>query len=376
MRPRASRILVVLATVALVGAVLTGYARRAAFDADQFANRATSALEDDSVRSLIAEKITDDVVLRAEADLVAARPAIEAAAEGIIGSAAFTELFRAGVRDLHRALIGGDRDTVTLTLVDVGTVLSGALRAFDPKIAAKVEDRASRVELLERDVGDVTADLTRAAERIKLLAVLLLVLSLAMFAAAVLLSNDRRRTVGRAGLWVAGAGVLIVVAYAVLRSLALSKVDEPAARDAAGAVWDAFLGNLRTAAWILAGSGTIVAAAAASLLRPIDVEGRAKRAWRAIAVEPEHPVLRILRAAGLVLAGVLVLTQRDAVLQLVLTLAGLYAIFKGAEAVLRMVVAPEGPAAPVRERRGRAPGRARRLVAAGLVAAVIVAAIG
>jgi hypothetical protein len=375
-RPRASRILVVLATVALVGALLAGYARRAAFDADQFANRATSALEDDSVRGLIAERITDDVVLRAEADLVAARPAIEAAAETVIGSAAFTELFRAGVRDLHRALIGGDKDTVTLTLVDVGTVLEGALQAFDPRLAERVEKRAGSVEVVKRDIGTLTADLTRLAERLGWLAVVLFVLSLGAFAAALVLSPDRRRTIGESGVWLAGAGVLMVLSYAILHALALGQVDEPAGRDAAGAVWDAFLGDLRTAAWILAGSGSVVAAAAASLLRPIDVEDHARRLWQAIAREPERPLPRVLRAAGLVLAGVLIITQRDTVLELAVTLVGVYVIYKGAEAVLRMVVGPEAPTVEVRERGGIARGRLRQVAAAGLAAGAIVAAVG
>jgi hypothetical protein len=38
----------------MVLALVAGYARRAAVDPDQFANRATAALSDDSVRSLIA----------------------------------------------------------------------------------------------------------------------------------------------------------------------------------------------------------------------------------------------------------------------------------------------------------------------------------
>jgi hypothetical protein len=376
-RPRASRILVVLATVTLVGGLLTGYAWRVAFDADQFANRATSALEDDSVRSLIAERITDDVVLRAEADILAARPAVEAAAEAIVGSAAFTELFRAGVRDVHRAVIGGDEDTVSLTVLDVGTVLSGALRAVNSEVAERVEQKTARVELVKRDIGELTADLTQAAERIRWLAILLLVLSAALFAGAIVLSADRRRTVGEAGAWVAGVGVFVLLAYAVLRSLALSGVEDPAGRDAADAVWDAFLGDLRTGAWILAGAGAIVAAAAASLLRPIELERPMRRAWEAITTEPQRPVLRVARAVGLVLAGVLIVTQPNAVLQLAVTLVGVYVIYRGAEAILRMVVRPEGPpVAAMRERGARAARRLRPAAAAGLAAAAIVAAVG
>ena len=68
MSPRArvvcERTLVVLASRACsCSRVVAGYARLAALDSDQFANRATAALRDDSVRALIAQRITDDVVL-------------------------------------------------------------------------------------------------------------------------------------------------------------------------------------------------------------------------------------------------------------------------------------------------------------------------
>jgi hypothetical protein len=59
-----ARVLVVLASVVMVLALAAGYARRAAVDSDQFANRATAALRDDSVRSLIADRITDGIVLK------------------------------------------------------------------------------------------------------------------------------------------------------------------------------------------------------------------------------------------------------------------------------------------------------------------------
>src|ERR671917_1893354 len=86
-----------LAVVVMVLALVAGYVRRAAVDSDQFANRATAALRDDSVREVVAERITDDVVLENAADLTAARPIIQAAASGIVGSRAFTGLFRSAV---------------------------------------------------------------------------------------------------------------------------------------------------------------------------------------------------------------------------------------------------------------------------------------
>ncbi len=73
------------------------------------------------------------------------------------------------------------------------------------------------------------------------------------------------------GSGVAMAAVLLIVAYGVTRSLALDR-SWAGGRAAAGAVWDAFLGDLRTAAWILAGAGAVVAATAASVIRPVAID--------------------------------------------------------------------------------------------------------
>src|SRR5256885_16502 len=133
-----SRVLVVLASVAIVLALIVGYVRHAAVDSDQFANRATAALRDQPVRSLIAQRVTDNIVLEKQGDLLAARPIIESAVSGVIGSRAFTNLFRKGVRDVHRAVFERDENTVTLTVADVGTVVSAAVEALKPSLARKI----------------------------------------------------------------------------------------------------------------------------------------------------------------------------------------------------------------------------------------------
>jgi hypothetical protein len=135
----ASRALVVLASVAIMLALVVAYARQAGVDSNQFANRATVALRDDSVRSLIAEKVTDELVLKNEADLIAARPIIESVASEIVGGRAFTSLFRKAVRDVHRALFKRDENTVTLTLADVGTVIAAALEQVRPALADELQ---------------------------------------------------------------------------------------------------------------------------------------------------------------------------------------------------------------------------------------------
>src|SRR4051812_31995162 len=131
--------LVVLASLVLVLALVAGYARRNVINSDQFANRATAALRDSSVRGLVAERITDEVVLRRQADLLAARPIIESVTSSIVGGRAFTGLFRKAVRDVHRAVFDHDENTVTLTVQDVGTVVAAALQKLRPKLARQID---------------------------------------------------------------------------------------------------------------------------------------------------------------------------------------------------------------------------------------------
>ena len=103
--------LVVFASLLLAAATLTGYARRAFFDPDQFANRASATLHDSSVRTLIGERVTDRVVLRQNADLLAARPLIASAVAGVVGGRAFSSLFHRAALDAHRAIFERDENT-------------------------------------------------------------------------------------------------------------------------------------------------------------------------------------------------------------------------------------------------------------------------
>jgi hypothetical protein len=369
------RALIVLALVCLVVALVAGYVRRAAVDSDQFANRATVALRDDSVRSLVAEKLTDDVVIERQRDLIAARPVIESVASTIIGTRAFTSLFREAVRDVHRTVFGREKETVTLTVSDVGTVLAAALEKLRPSIAKKVE-ADENAELVHRDLGSVGSRLAQIADDIRILAALMAVATLLLAAGAIALSSDRRRTVVELGIGVAGAGVLLIVAWGVLRSLAIDQVEGPDGRAAAGAVWDAFLGDLRTEAWILAGSGAVLAAAAASLIKPVDIREPLARAAGWLVTEPRSPALRVVRGIGFVAAGVLVIVWRDAVLRLAITLVGVYLIYEGVSTILRLVYR-----APAPHRRAARPAakvrsdRARRVAASSVAVALIAAAI-
>ena len=371
-------VLVVVASLLLAAATLTGYARRAFFDSNQFADRAAATLSDPSVRALVGERVTDGVVLQHEEDLLSARPIIASVISGIVGAPPFRSLFRGAALDAHRAVFERDQNTVALTVADVGTVVATALQVLRPQLAHRIED-TGRIEVVDRDIGSVPANAARIASDVRIAAYLLAALTLAAAVAALVLTPDRRRTASQLGVALIAVGMLIVVAYTIARAVALGRFHDPEDRAAAAAVWSAFLGDLRTFGWLLAGSGAVVAAAAASLVRPVAIEGTLLRAWRIATTEPATTRARLVRAVALIAVGALVIAQPLTAVQVAATLVGVYVAYKGIEAILRLIYRPPDPAeeAARARRAGRLRRRALRLavpaIAVLLVAGTVVA---
>jgi uncharacterized membrane protein HdeD (DUF308 family) len=368
-RGPAARGLVVLAAVLLVLATLTGYARHTLVNSDQFASRAADTLKDSSVRSLIAGRVTDELVLKQQADLLAARPLIESALSNLVGGSAFRSLFLRGVRDVHRAVFDRDQNTLTLTLADVGAVAAAAVEKFQPKLAAKMR-KQGRVTLVKRNVGDTAAHLARLADKVRALAYLLAALTLAAAVVALVVSPDRRATTFQLGMGVAIAGVLVVIACTVGRAIVLSRVQDPDSRAAAAAVWASFVDDLRTFGWVLAGSGAVIAAAADSVLRPVAIEGTLREGWRILAREPAVTWLRVVRAVGLIALGALVVAAPGTALEVVATLVGVYLIYKGVTVILGLVY--HSPAVSEEQQLSRRRRFARQL-AVPVIALVLIA---
>jgi hypothetical protein len=370
MAPDARRVaattLVVLTSVLLAAATLAGYARRALFDSHQFADRATATLHDPSVRSLIGDEVTDRVVLSNQQDLLAARPIIASTISGIVGGGAFRSLFHRAALDVHRAVFEHDENTVTLTVADVGTVIGAALQTLRPSLARQVQD-SGQVVVVRRRIGGTTGELARVANDVRVVAWILAALTLLSAIGAIALSLDRRRTIAQLGIGMITVGVLIVVVYTIARAIVLDGLPDPDDRAAAAAVWSSFLGDLRTFAFVLAGSGAVVAAAASSLVRPIEIEGAVARVWRMARTEPTRPWTRVVRALVLIAVGVLVITKPLAVVQVLATLIGIYVVYVGVEAILRMIYRPPEPEAEVPRRH-----RVRR-VAVPVIAVLLIA---
>ena len=155
---------------------------------------------------------------------------------------------------------------------------------------------SERVEVLNDDIGSLSATLADIAERIRLLALFLRSWRWRWWPPRCGCRPIAARPSIELGLGLAVAGGLIVVAYGITRSVAVGHVHGPDQQAAARAVWDAFLGDLRTEGWILAGAGAVIGrgrivAGQAAAVRPAGPGGR-RRGWRASRRRPAWRVVR------------------------------------------------------------------------------------
>ncbi len=157
------------------------------------------------------------------------------------------------------------------------------------------------------------------------------VLALLAAAGSVLLATDRRRALGGLGVAVAVAGVLLAVAWQVGSVLVGHAVAGGEDRAAAEAVYGAFLGDLRLEAWVVAGLGAVLAAAAASVVRPAAIEQRLVRLVRLVRLllaEPRRRRLRAARGLALIGLGALCVLDVGAVVTLLVTGAGVALVYR------------------------------------------------
>ena len=294
-RRRASRILAVLGALTLLFGAFFLYARQAIFSPEGFANRAVNAVEDQRVRDPLAEAIVDQLIENAEPDLVNGRPVLISVTSGVIGSRAFESVLRQAAERAHRTIFTRERDALVLSIADGTALAADGLSSVSPELAKKLPQNLT-TKLNDLIESKTAVALVAAAEDVRFLGLVLPIVALILLVAAAWVDRDRRRSLLAVAISVAacfGVGLALLL---VGRALALASAPEEF-RDAGAAIWDAYLGGLRT--WMFVGlGGSLLLAAAVSTSRRIDAAdplrrlvgalgrpvGRAARAWRAIAL--------------------------------------------------------------------------------------------
>ena len=327
-----ARVLLFVAALLTVAAIVAGYLRYELLSEDPFADRAAAALADPDVRSVLSREITDRVVLREVPDLVSAKPLIEAAVAGIAGSPPFITLFEDGVRRVHSALLSGEDSRVRLDLRDIGVLVQSALGRLPVRGIDRIQ---ADVALQLTYVNRVTETAAETAHRLRVVSFVLIVAAIATAAVAVALAAQWRRAVQVLGFSIAGLAVTTVLLLAGAR-VAVERLssDQPVDRRAAGAVWDAFLGDLSGLLLLVAALATVVAAAVASERTLPDLGPALRQGWELVSRTPRRTVWRVARGAALAVVGLAIVVAPLNALRLVAVVGGLFVLYAGVDELL------------------------------------------
>jgi hypothetical protein len=358
-------VLIVLGSVFLLLSELVIYSDRNILDADRFADRAVSALDDDATRNELGVIVAEQLERKVDPDLVAYRAIIESVVTSLAGTEPFKDALRTGVADAHRVAFGKGKDTAAVTIANFGVLAEEGLRALSPKAAKRVPNdfRAKLISLSEVGAAEdlLQIDFGEAPLVFPLL-------SLLMLAGGIAVANDRRAGLTGAALGVALVGALVVVAYEVGVTLVARAASDSGAEESVRSLWSAMLGDLRDLNVALCLGGVVIAGASASLIRPAELGERARGVLRSFERQPSTTAGKALRGAGLLALGIFVLVSPELALRLVALGVGLVLAFMGASELLTLI------AGPPRER-STPSGRRRSIGALAAGSAVVVAIV-
>jgi hypothetical protein len=365
--------LIVLGAVLLFAGTIAFYARDQVIDREAFADRALEALDDDQVRHLVSVEIVVNAIERGSPDLVAARPLLQSVVDTVIDTGPFRRVFRAAALETNRIFFVRGKENALFDLGDAAGVVQFALRSVSPKLAKQLpQDLKPKLLTLRR--RKFAGGTLTAADAIRPLGIVLPILALLTFVAAVVVSPDRRIGVLRIGVAAGAVGAVLAGALLILRARILAgvigedEVTDEEVRDAVAGVLDAYVSDLVVWALLLALLGLVVAAAAAAL-DPEDVEDPVRRMRERVFRRPGSTWGRALRGVAALAAGILVVLNSMLAVQLLAIGAGALLLFFGATELLVLIQKP-GQTRVEGER-----VRRRALAAAGAAGAVVLGAV-
>ena len=327
--------LVVLGCICLLVGGVTFYAREEVFNADHFAQRASSSLTDEDVRTVISDQIVEQIIDQGSSELIQAKPLLQAVVSNVLASAPFRAIFQKAAVQVHKALFSRDEGSIVLDLADTGTVVIGAAKAVAPGVAKKIppDVEPGLIEISERSFATKTLDI---ASKVRFLGILLPILMLACFAGAFVIGRDRRRTTVNLGAGVAAVGAVGVVAYLVGHALLVARFEDEEQHRAVGAVWDAYLVDLRTACLIAGGAAIIVAAAASTYLQHVDITDEAQALGRRLLARPKGRWAQLGRALTIAAMSLFVVLEPTYAVQVAVIVVGAFGLYYAVGELMRL----------------------------------------
>ncbi|MER5490115.1 hypothetical protein ACWD6I_16365 [Streptomyces sp. NPDC002454] len=304
LRRTASAVLLLAACALLPAATVAAWARTELADADAYTAAMAPLASEPGVQDALADALTDAVVRQVDRGTLP-EGTVRVFVRDAVGSFTATDAYRGGWNTANRATHDvvmhavrrphGERVTIDLTsvtervkqsLVDDGVVF-----------ARRIPVQPTVVTVLP---GEDPQRLRKGVHMLELAGLWLPVGSVLLALGGILLATARRRAVTATALGVAAAAGALAAAIAVCRAVTLDDLPPHVSRAAAGAVFDALTGSLRTAALVILVLGLLVGLAGWIAGRFAGVRGaragaptppEPTSAWTVTACAPGTPVL-------------------------------------------------------------------------------------
>jgi hypothetical protein len=369
-RSTLSTVLTVVAMVFVLVGGTTLYLREEVFDAGAFADRASSSLKNNDIRGTMSDIIVATAIEKGTTELLQAKPLLQIVVDGAMRTPAFRSIFRTAALNLHTAAFTRDDRSAALDVADAGQVVISAANAVAPQLAKQIpKDLDARlIDFRKRQWATTTLEV---ADNVRWLGIVLPILALLLIAAAITIAPNRRNGIARVGL---GLAVIAVVGFAALVylrdgiELTVQGGDQARATRAGRELFDVFFEDLQTWCLAVGGFGLVLAAAATSVLQPVEVAGRAER-LRALALHtPETRGGRLFRGALIFAVGLFIVLDPGSFLTVLAIIVGAFGLFFGTSEILSVVTRP-------RDAMGETAGGRGRAIAIA-VAVMLVAVVG
>lgn len=332
--------LALVAGLALFAGIVASWADRTLFDSREFADRSVVVLQSAAARHALAEELADRIDA-ADPALVAFRSGLVDLVDDVVATPAFQAIFRAAIEQVHRVVVSRHADRAVLDLGEMLGLLTSSGEVSNQDLVAKLPKVGTALLV---DAAPVLRRIQpgRIGERVRWVSWAAWVVAGVAAVGALALSADRRRTLHRLGLGVAGAGLGVVLVARLAPRAAGDRIDDPDLAQAVVAAATGFVGDLAVLGLWVVGIGAVVAAAAGALGPPHPVSrlrrlGPDLERW----AEASRPSQTLLGLAMAVLGG-LVVAFHETLLPVVLVALGAYLAYAG------LVLAFTGLLGPVR----------------------------
>ena len=360
--------------------ILSIWANNSVFDRNDFANRAVHLLDSETVRTSLANRATDALIENGPSQLASFRSIIEPAFAETMKLRAFREIFRDGVLKAHDAVFTQDGNTSAVNLSQSLSILTNSLSITNPTVANNIP---TNLDDLLVDFGNEIRNLQawKWAEEFSDASGQLLLLAMGLLILTVYLAPNLQDALRKIGVAICGSGLVVVaVAYSIPR-IAASFASTPEDARFVQAAVARFFGDLTAVGFWVVGYGiasiafALATAPQKPALTPLDLWDRVSN--RAGRWQPTTVPGLAFRASAVIAAGLFIVLQPTAVVDILVSLAGVYIVYLGSyQLLLAVAPAQRGPAPSSGAKRFSRSPHLMRTVGATFAIVVVVSVAG